>query len=163
ARRANLGTRCWIMTPREASRIPMSRPLALARNDPKSRGSRDGRGARGEAFYACDVEIRNRDRQRTMVSERCKKSNELTAGQLDRLTVRRCARRAVPFVLPCRQLVGQHQPLVGHELLQRGQPEVVVTRAVVGLAARLRRGDLVRQPLCPLLPRDVAALVKHHG
>src|SRR5580765_3097500 len=72
-------------------------------------------------------------------------------------------RRGLPRVLAGAQLVGQHDPLVGDELLEGGQPEVVVALAVVALAALARGGDLVGQPACPFLPGEVAALVEHHG
>src|ERR1041385_8891779 len=84
-------------------------------------------------------------------------------GQDDRLAVRGGEGGRFPRVLAGAELVGEHDALVGDELLQRGEPEVVVALAVVALAALARRGDLLREPAGPLLPREVAALVEHHG
>src|SRR5262249_52592551 len=66
-------------------------------------------------------------------------------------------------VLAGAELVAEHDALVGDELLQRRQPEVVVALAVVALATLPRGGDLVGEPAGPLLPREVAALAEHHG
>ena len=63
------------------------------------------------------------------------------SGQDDRLAVRRLQRGLLPRIVPRAQLVGQDDALVGDELLERGQPVVIVATAVVGFATRFGGGD----------------------
>src|SRR5207247_8717117 len=60
----------------------------------------------------------------------------------DRLAVGCRARGPVPLVLPREELVLRDEPLVGDDLLERGEPVMVVAAAVVRLAARPGRRDL---------------------
>src|SRR2546426_9357839 len=86
-----------------------------------------------------------------------------TRRENDRLPVGRGARGVVPLVLPCHELVRPDEPFGGDDLLQGGEPVVVVAGPVVQFAARAGRRDLVGQVRRPLLPRAEAARVERHG
>ena len=75
----------------------------------------------------------------------------------------RLARRLVPFDLAPPQLLARDEPFLGDELLERGQPVLVIPAAVVGLAALPGGRDLRGEPRGPLLPAEAAALVEGHG
>ena len=75
----------------------------------------------------------------------------------------RLARRLVPFDLAPPQLLARDEPFLGDELLERGQPVLVIPAAVVGLAALPGSRDLRGESRGPLLPAEAAALVEGHG
>src|SRR5260370_31196272 len=81
-------------------------------------------------------------------------------AQLDGLAVGCGARRAVPLLLAGRQLGDGDETLGRHQLLEGGEPVMVVARAVVRLAALAGGGNLTRQAGGPLLPGEVAGLVQ---
>ncbi len=88
-----------------------------------------------------------------------------TLEQLEerRLAVGRGARGVIPLVLPCDELVRPDEPFGGDDLLQGGEPVMVVAAPVVHFAARAGRRDLVGQVRRPLLPREEVARVERHG
>src|SRR5438128_7430866 len=85
------------------------------------------------------------------------------SSKSDRLAVWRRARGPIPLVLPREELVLRDEALVGDDLLERGEPVMVVAAAVVHLAARAPPRDFVGQVSRPLLPREAAALGQRHG
>src|SRR5947208_43328 len=86
-----------------------------------------------------------------------------SSSKNDRLAVGRGARGVIPLVLPCDELVRPDEPFGGDDLLQGGEPVMVVVAPVVHFAARAGRRDLVGQVRRPLLPREEAARVERHG
>src|SRR3989304_4928152 len=72
--------------------------------------------------------------------------------ELDRFAVGGRARRRIPLALAAQHLGRVDQSLHGGELFERGEPEFVIARAVVDLAARGRRPDLGGERLGPLAP-----------
>src|SRR5439155_21492291 len=78
----------------------------------------------------------------------------LPGSQLDRLAVWRGPRGRVPVVDPLFKVVAPDDLLRGDETLEGGKPVLVVTRAVIGLAARGRVRERVAQRARPLRPAE---------
>ena len=82
--------------------------------------------------------------------------------KLDWLSVRRAPVGLGPRFLAFGECCAFRQSTFAHESLERREPMVVITRAVVRLAARRRLFDLVRQGARPLLPSKRTLAMKMH-
>lgn len=76
--------------------------------------------------------------------------------------------RCVPVRIGPGFLASQHRPRISeafrrYQALERGQPMMIVTGAVIRLAAILSRFQLGRQLRGPLFPRKMALLEKSDG
>src|SRR5262245_53883489 len=85
---------------------------------------------------------------------------EVSFLQLDRCTVRRAVRRAVPGVVMLRERQCRGEAFFGDDALQRGKPVTVVGLAGIRVACCLSLLDLLAERRGPLAPTEYTFLLQ---